>query len=194
MSEALTAVRRIVTGHDEFGKSVLMMDGAPTYVRDNLPQEGLVFHELWSTGQAPSVINRFGDPTLGENAVLHPPAGGTVLRIVDIPPEPKGEALARGQADAVFSAVGLTAARSAHSQSRHPLMHRTETIDYAIVLSGEIVLVLDDNEVHAKTGDVIVQCGTIHAWANRGDRPCRMAFVLIDGRYEPYLGDQIASA
>lgn len=194
MSEALSAVRRIVTGHDEFGKSVLMMDGPPAKVRDNLPQKGLVFYELWTTGQAPSEINRSGDPTLGENAALHPPAGGTVLRIVDIPPEPKGESLAQGQADALFSSVGLTAARSAHSQSRHPLMHRTETIDYGIVLSGEIVLVLDDIEVHAKAGDVIVQCGAIHAWANRGDRLCRMAFVLIDGRYERGLGDQIASA
>ncbi len=66
-------------------------------------------------------------------------------------------------------------------------MHRTETIDYAIVLSGEITMVMDDVDVHLKAGDVLAQCGTNHAWSNRSNAPCVVAFVLIDGEYEPEL-------
>jgi quercetin dioxygenase-like cupin family protein len=64
----------------------------------------------------------------------------------------------------------------------HPLMHRTDTVDYGIVLSGEIYLVLDKQETLLKAGDVVVQRGTNHAWSNRSDKPCRMAFILVDGK------------
>jgi len=67
------------------------------------------------------------------------------------------------------------------------MMHRTETIDYAIVLEGEIVMVLDKSDVLLKAGDVVVQCGTNHAWSNRSDKPCRVAFILIDGVFDPSL-------
>ena len=70
---------------------------------------------------------------------------------------------------------------------RHPLMHRTETIDYAIVLSGEITMVMDETDVHLKAGDVLVQCGTNHAWSNRSNAPCVIAFVLVDGEFQPEL-------
>ncbi|HET7597649.1 MAG TPA: cupin domain-containing protein, partial [Burkholderiales bacterium] len=70
---------------------------------------------------------------------------------------------------------------------RHPFMHRTETIDYAVVLEGEIVLLLDDEDVPLKAGDVVIQRGTHHAWSNRSDKPCRMLYVLIDGRFAPEL-------
>ena len=66
----------------------------------------------------------------------------------------------------------------------HPLMHRTETVDYALCLAGEIYLVLDDSEVLIKAGDTVVQRGTNHAWSNRSDQPCRMMFVLVDGTFE----------
>ena len=65
------------------------------------------------------------------------------------------------------------------------MMHRTETIDYAIVLSGEIDMVLDETDVHLSEGDVVVQCGTNHAWVNRSSQPCRIAFILIDGKFDP---------
>ena len=71
-------------------------------------------------------------------------------------------------------------------------MHRTETIDYAIVLEGEIYMVLDRGDVHLKAGDVVVQCGTNHAWSNRSDRQCKVAFVLIDGSFEPALATLLA--
>ena len=76
---------------------------------------------------------------------------------------------------------------------RHPLMHRTETIDYAVILCGEIYCVLDDTEVLLKTGDILVQCGTNHAWSNRSNAPCDILFVLIDGRYETNLAQTLAS-
>jgi quercetin dioxygenase-like cupin family protein len=65
---------------------------------------------------------------------------------------------------------------------RHPAMHRTRTVDYAIVMAGEIDMLLDDSEIHLKAGDVLVQQGTNHAWVNRGTEPCRIAFVLIDAK------------
>jgi uncharacterized cupin superfamily protein len=70
---------------------------------------------------------------------------------------------------------------------RHPMMHRTETIDYAVVLEGRVTLVLDDHDVELEAGDVVIQCGTNHAWSNRSDKPCRMLYVLIDGSFDPAL-------
>ena len=71
--------------------------------------------------------------------------------------------------------------------SPHPLMHRTETIDYGIVIAGEITLVLDRGKTLLKEGDVVIQRGTNHAWANRSGRPCRMLFILVDGEFDPAL-------
>ena len=77
---------------------------------------------------------------------------------------------------------GTDAARSA-AGGPHPLMHRTQTLDYAIVIDGELTLVLDDSETVLRAGDIVIQRGTSHAWANRSAAPCRVAFVLIDGQY-----------
>ena len=70
-------------------------------------------------------------------------------------------------------------------------MHRTETIDYAVILSGEITMLLDDEDVHLKAGDVVVQCGTNHAWSNRSNDVCEVLFVLIDGKFEPELAESL---
>jgi uncharacterized cupin superfamily protein len=72
-------------------------------------------------------------------------------------------------------------------------MHRTESIDYAIILEGEMFLVLDETEVLCRTGDVVIQCGTNHAWSNRSDKPCKVAFILIDGKFDPDLAAQFGS-
>jgi len=69
--------------------------------------------------------------------------------------------------------------------ARHPFMHRTRSIDYAIVLAGEIDMLLDDSEVHMKAGDILVQQGTNHAWVNNGNETCRIAFILIDAQEPP---------
>ena len=97
------------------------------------------------------------------------------------------------QARAAFKAIGGHDASTFDANARHPFMHRTESIDYGIVLSGEIHLVLDDSETLLKAGDVGVQRGTNHAWANRSGARCRMMFVLIDGRYDAAVANALAS-
>ena len=163
-------VRRIVTGHRD-GKAVVLYDGAAPNQR--LRQaSGLVSTLLWVTDETPADISGSSDPSVREIGVP-PPPGGTIFRVVDFPPE--GTARSR---DAILKEMGVTD----HGGARHAAMHRTRSVDYAIVLEGEIDMLLDDSEVHLRAGDVLVQQGTNHAWVNRGSEPCRMAFVLIDAK------------
>ena len=163
-------VRRIVTGHRE-GKAVVLFDSAAP--NQKLRQaSGLVSTLVWVTDETPAGISGSADRSLREIGVP-PPAKGTIFRVVDFPPE--GGAKSR---DAILEEMGVTDQGGA----RHAAMHRTRSIDYAIVVEGEIDMLLDDSEVHLKTGDVLVQQGTNHAWVNRGTQPCRMAFVLVDAK------------
>ena len=88
--------------------------------------------------------------------------------------------------------MGNEAASTFGRGGRHPLMHRTETVDYAVVLEGEITLLLDEGDVNLKAGDVVIQRGTSHAWSNRSGKPVKMLYVLIDGAFEPALAAQFA--
>jgi len=161
-------VRRVITGHRD-GRAVVLFDGAAP--NQKLRQaSGLVSTLLWVTDETPADIARGDDRSLREIGVP-PPPGGSIFRVVDFPPESG----ARSR-DAILKEMGVTD----HGGARHAAMHRTRSIDYAIVLEGEIDMLLDDSEVHLEAGDVLVQQGTNHAWVNRGRRPCRMAFVLID--------------
>jgi naringenin degradation protein FdeH len=184
-------VRRVVTGHDETGKAIVVSDGAPPVIIRSDVQPGLGFYEIWNTPETPSLISgTCGEPTLAHSKTS-PPAGGTVIRIVDLPPEgPNGPELSKEQAEKLFAAVGLEENTEHVQPGRHPLMHRTESIDYGIVLSGEIVLLLDDSETVLRPGDVVVQRGTIHAWSNRTDDIARIAFVLTDGRFDDDLSEK----
>ncbi|WP_234908194.1 cupin domain-containing protein [Rhizobium rhizogenes] len=181
-------VRRVVTGHDNRGKAIVLEDGEPPVVIRSPIQAELAFHEIWNTSEMPQRIAAdFDEPTLLHSSTA-PPKRGTVIRVVDLPPEgPDGPVFDKEQSRELFSVVGLAENAERHKPGRHPLMHRTESIDYGIVLSGEIVLLLDDSEVHLKQGDVVVQRGTVHAWTNRTDHICRMAFILTDGEFEEGL-------
>jgi quercetin dioxygenase-like cupin family protein len=118
-----------------------------------------------------------------------------VLRINRYPPEPEAvRRMSVADAQKAFAALGNETASTFGKGGRHPLMHRTATIDYAIVLAGEITMVLDDTEVVLKAGDIVVQCGTNHAWSNRSAAPCVIAFVLIDGKFDPVLTERLRSA
>lgn len=181
------AVQRVVTGHDARGRAVVSSDGPPATIVELNHIPGTVFYELWSTEAVPAPVDNGPDPTRGPLS-LPPPPGGTRMRIVDIPPDTP-EFLARGaeRMKAVFAQIGDASASTARADSPHPLMHRTETVDYGIVIEGEITLVLDEGERDLKSGDVVIQRGTNHAWANRSDRMCRIAFVLLDGVYDPAI-------
>jgi hypothetical protein len=184
----LPAIRRIVTGHDAQGRAVVASDGPLPTVVEIAAVPGTVFHEVWSTASSPAPVDNGPDPTLGP-LMLPPPPLGTRIRFVDIPPDTP-ELLARGaaSAQAAFAQIGDAAASTAQAHSPHPLMHRTESVDYGVVIAGELTLVLDDSERVLGPGSVVVQRGINHAWANRSGQPCRMLFVLVGGRFDPSLG------
>ena len=163
-------VRRVVTGHRD-GKAVVLFDGAAP--NQKLRQaSGLVSTLLWLTEESPADVSGSADRSVREIGVP-PPPNGTIFRVVDFPPE--GATKSR---DAILKEMGV----ADHGGARHAAMHRTRSIDYAVVLEGEIDMLLDDSEVHLEAGDVLVQQGTNHAWVNRGARPCRIAFVLVDAK------------
>jgi naringenin degradation protein FdeH len=166
-------VRRIVTGHDAGARAVILADGPNPNVHE---RERSVAHNLWRTLATPATYAAT-DPFPGHRGTP-PPANGTLLRITEIPPD--GD-LSRYDHDAFARELGIEPLRIKGQKPRHPFMHRTATVDYGIVLAGELDMLLDETEVHLSAGDVVVQQATNHAWSNRSGRPCRIAFVLIDG-------------
>jgi mannose-6-phosphate isomerase-like protein (cupin superfamily) len=184
-------IHRVVTGHDAGGKAIVTSEGLLPTVIELAAIPGTVFHEVWSTGATSASVDNGADPSTGP-LVLPPPKHGTRLRFVDIPPD-TAEYLAHGAArmQDAFSEIGDAAASTVKANSPHPLMHRTESVDYGIVIEGELTLVLDDSEVQLKPGSVVIQRGTNHAWANRSQVPCRMLFVLIDGAYDPAIASAL---
>lgn len=176
-------IRRIVTGHDENGKAIVVSDGdTPNVLKpDNRP--GVEINNLWVLDESPARV--FGpEESVDRKIGLLPPKNGSVFRVIKFPPE-KGwiDQVDREAAKHSFASIGAEGAADA-GEPPHPLMHKTETVDYAMCLSGEIYLVLDDSEVLMKAGDTCVQRGTNHAWSNRSDDDCYMMFVLVDGTFE----------
>ena len=170
-------IRRVVTGHDAAGKSVFVRDGAAPHVYCRSPGSAVVT-ELWETRGAPA--DNHGRAEVTDHPFrLAPPQTGTVFRIIEYPPDKERlNALARERA-AGDDGSGHIAALDRGSP-RHPGFHKTHSVDYAIVLSGEIHALMDEGEVLLKAGDVLIQRGTNHAWSNRTDAPATLAFVLID--------------
>jgi quercetin dioxygenase-like cupin family protein len=188
-------IRRVVTGHDASGKAVVLEDGDAPAVRTNPKRPGHISTDLWKTSESPVVVRRQeADPTAGPKQI-HPPPRGTVFRISEIAPETEAiRSMDPSQAKEVFKAMGNENASTFGQNQRHPFMHRTETIDYAVVLEGEIVMLLDEEDVHLKAGDVVIQRGTNHAWSNRSDKPAKMLYVLIDGEFDAELQATFGSA
>jgi mannose-6-phosphate isomerase-like protein (cupin superfamily) len=174
-------VRRVVTGHDINGKAVVVHDGDAGNVVRPSHRPGVAIHNIWLTDSTPARISgpqETTDRTIG----LLPPQHGSVFRIIEFPPE-KGwiESVDASAARAAWESIGAGHVGDAGTAPPHPLMHKTDTVDYAVCLEGEIYLVLDDSEVLIKAGDTVVQRGTNHAWSNRSTAVCKMMFVLIDG-------------
>jgi len=178
MEERLPPVRRVVVGNNAAGRSQIVEDGPPRSVQQVPSRPGFQVANLWATFGSPAAI---GDPDrTGDLKAISPPAGGTVLRILDFPPEPRDEAEREARMKATFSR--FNDAQHGEGKPSHPGMHKTDSIDYAIVLAGEIYALTDEGETLLKPGDVLVHRGTNHAWSNRSDRFCRVAFVLVDAR------------
>ncbi|HME40395.1 MAG TPA: cupin domain-containing protein [Steroidobacteraceae bacterium] len=156
------STRRVVTGHDSRGKSVVLSDGSPPQHHSMRGSGvGADFHEMWSDAQTIPELSSTVAREPNERPFIIMPATGHLLRILDVCPLKDG---------------GL-----------RTVMHRTRTLDYVVVIEGELVLILDDCEVILKPGDVVVQRGTEHAWENRSDVIARAAFFHIDARFSEEL-------
>ena len=170
----LRKIRRIVTGHSGKGKSVFLSDGASPHVLTLPGRTDFGLTNLWVTERTPASNGGDADAA-ARPVVLEPPAGGTIFRVVEFPPEKLAVAFDRG---AAFAAMGADHALDPDG-SRHPGMHKTATVDYAIVIAGEIYALMDEGETLMTAGDCLVQRGTNHAWSNRSDAPCLVAFILV---------------
>lgn len=174
-------IRRVVTGHDERGKAIVVADGSPPRSHAFATIPGMGETVVWTTSAGEPIPLDGSDATLVDADL--PETGGTRFAVVTFPP------------DAVFAEPGFDPAAAAAEHLRvaprlaslfeadAPGMHTTDTVDYAIVLDGDMWLELDDGElVHLRRGDVVVQNGTRHAWRNRGETPATLAFVNVGAR------------
>jgi len=171
------AVRRVVTGHDAAGKAVVIMDGACPHAHTRA--SGSTATALWRTLATPADISVTADPISG-HPPTPPPANGSMFRITEFPP--KSAQPPTHDYETFARERGIPPLLINGKPPRHPSMHRTDSVDYAIVLEGEIDMLLDEDDVHLRAGDVVIQQGTNHAWVNNSDKPCRIVFVLIDAK------------
>jgi naringenin degradation protein FdeH len=164
--------RRVVTGHNAQGRAVFISDGPAPAVYDRGTGATAVT-ELWETSATPASNAGNDDPTMGRPQRLPPPKNGSKFRVVEYPPDSQRVAALHGASHDNKSEGYVRDL----ANKRHPGFHK---IDYAIVLSGEIYALMDEGELLLKAGDVLIQRGTNHAWSNRTEEPCCIAFVLID--------------
>jgi hypothetical protein len=168
-------VRRVVTGHDGQGRSVFLTDGLAPNIKEMESMPGVALTDLWETATAPA-NNEGNEDAAARPVKLEPTKSGTILRIVEFPPDSRW----RGHADAGRAFDSISAGHAPDHTSDDPMRHKTSTVDYIIVLKGEIYALMDEGEVRLTAGDVLIQRGTNHAWSNRSDQRATVAFVLID--------------
>jgi mannose-6-phosphate isomerase-like protein (cupin superfamily) len=170
-------VRRVLTGHDQRGRSTFIADGEAPNVKEMASMPGLALTDLWETADTPA--SNDGNADAAKRPVrLEPPQRGTILRIVEFPPD--GAWRHNVDANAAFRSIGAGHAKD--QRSADPMMHKTTTVDYIIVLKGEIHAILDTGETLLRAGDVLVQRGTNHSWSVRGTEPCVIAAILVSAR------------
>lgn len=167
--------RRVVTGHNAQGQSIILFDDRCNNINHIPSWKGLYVTEVWVTEEMP--IDNSGQTDRAQRPMKHDPDRlGTIFRMVEIPPESKTSFDAKG----IFQELGSSNKPSENDASRHPTMHKTNSVDYLVVVSGEMYMQMEDGETLLKQGDVIVQRGTNHAWVNKSSAPCLIAAVLID--------------
>lgn len=168
-------IRRIITGHNAQGRSNITFAGDATNVLDSPAWPGSRVTELWVTEEIP--VDNTGETDRGARPIRHDPGpGGTIFRVVEIPPESKTTI----DTAAAFAEIGSTRVPTAEDSARHPSMHATDSVDYLVVISGEMHMLMEEGEILLTAGDCIVQRGTKHAWVNRSNAPCVMAAILVD--------------
>lgn len=186
------APRRIVTGHDADANAIISIDDHCITVGKSPAQPDLRVYEMWETIGLPVQLGNDPDPT-DHPFRIQPKANGLVIRVADIPPD-SSDMADSDKAKKYFESLGSgEASTSATGDKRHAFMHRTETIDFGILIEGSLTLILDKSEVTLRPGDVVVQRGTNHAWSNRSGKVARIAFILLDGKYEEKLASQITN-
>ena len=167
-------MRRVVTSLDDKNHAVVLFDSMMPL---KAVAPGIMATNFWITDSyPPSLVT--DDPS-GLPIGTAPPDNGTKFRVVEFAPL---DAAAESKLLPELIAKGITNAPARGIPVKHPLMHRTRSLDYAVILSGEIDMMLDDSSVHLKAGDVIVQQATNHAWVNHGKEPCRILVVLMDSK------------
>jgi len=172
--------RRVVTGHDAHGHSTFIYDDIATSVKETESIPGLVLTDLWETTAAPA-DNSGLDDAAARPVRLEPPRTGSIFRMVEFPPDSHWthhDAADAADAARAFASIGGEHTHVNDIQS-DPMRHKTSTIDYIIVLKGEVYAVLDTGETLLKPGDVLIQRGTVHSWSVRGQESCIIAAVLI---------------
>lgn len=179
---SLRTIHRIVTGHQADGDTTVIIDGAAGEVLEVAGWPGAGVTELWATDETPVGLDYTTDRV---RPMRHDPTpNGTLFRVVEIPPE-RGLSI---DTNAAFESMGSTNRPDAE-KTAHPSMHRTDSLDYIVVISGEMNMVMTDGtDVLLTPGTCVVQQGTDHAWVNRGTEPCVIAAVLVDGRRPAVLG------
>ena len=181
MHDELKSTRRIVTIDDADGQSLAIADGPSPDAHRDPARPGFLSERIWVTDASPPRIGTYRDAVLHYPHTLEPPRGGSVCRIVTFPPDDafRGK-VGAAEIESYFRAIGSPSASTYSTKAPHPYMQKTPTLDFCLVLDGEITLVLDTTEVRLKAGDTVVQRGTNHAWSNRSTRSCRIAFSSHD--------------
>lgn len=178
-----TKIRRVVTTTNTDGKSEFLFDADSTSILEQ-PGRGLTFFELWETDGPEADLTSSEDAA--ERPIRHhPPKGGSRFRIVEFQPD---EIQQPEIADKDFAA--LDASQIVVDDAEDASMHRNETVDYNIILQGEIYAVTDAGETLLKQGDVLVQRGTAHTWHNRSGKPCLFASVMVSASPHPLFANE----
>lgn len=174
-------VRRVVTGHAS-GRSVVVADGNSARCHDFVHLPGMSSGLLWATA-TPAGVPHDGKDAISAATTFIPEIGGTRLAFVTFPPDSVSSQPGFDGAAAGAEYMEQVPDFAVKFEPDNPGMHTTDTVDYGIVLEGEVWLELDDGkQVHLKAHDVVIQNGTRHAWRNKSERPVKMAFVLIGAK------------
>jgi quercetin dioxygenase-like cupin family protein len=174
----LKEMRRVITGHNQAGRSVVRFDGPPSAANER-DDSGIA--QIWATDSSPADNQGDNDAALRPIKLVTPPSG-SLFWLCKIAPSKRARSPADSERMAAKTLERLNAGGAIKASGTRPDMHATKTTDYAVVLAGEVTLILDEEEVTLKPFDTVVQRGTSHTWENRGTEPALIAFVLLDAQ------------